>query len=81
MTRALAILAVLALAGCTTATVEKRGDGSYSASVTRLWSDVTLSLAAPDGSRLDYTSDAEAAAALQQAAIEALIGPRLRAGE
>ncbi len=45
--RTLAILALVAFAGCISASIESRPDGSYTA--TRLWSDVPLVVETPEG--------------------------------
>lgn len=55
------ILVALLLASCTNMKVQKNADGSYEASVTRLFSDVAVNVETPDQGSLSYTSDAETA--------------------
>ena len=76
--RPLAILALLALAGCTTAEITRTPDG-YHASLTRVWSSVALEIGTPDGGILRYTSDPETAASDE--ILRAFLGGRLRASE
>ena len=67
----LAVLAAVAIGGCTTAEIESRADGSYTAKLTRVLSDVAL-VVQTNEAFLHYSSDAEALAD---------IGARLRASE
>jgi hypothetical protein len=68
MTRALAILAVLVLAGCTYTRAEY-GDASLVSF--RLWTDTSASLTTPNV-QANYSSDADTAAAASQ--VDRLIG-------
>lgn len=52
-------LLLLTLTACTQATVAKNPDGSFTASVTRVFSDTALTIETPDGGTLNYSSDAE----------------------
>lgn len=59
------ILVVLLLTSCTSMQIQKHVDGSYEASVTRLFSDVSASFETPDQGSFSYTSDAETASAAE----------------
>ena len=67
----LILVAIIILGGCTTAEIESRADGSYTAKLTRVLSDVAL-VVQTNEAFLHYSSDAEALAD---------IGARLRASE
>lgn len=76
MRLAVALAAALAvLAGCTSVTIDKRADGSYKAELSRVWSDVTVTIDTPDGGALTYSSDADTAStnSLNRLLLEALL--------
>lgn len=76
------LLAVWFLPSCTIVEIDKRANGSYTASLTRAWSDVTATIETPDGGSLTYSSDADTAAAMNmnQQLLQILIaGGRLAA--
>lgn len=68
-------LLLFALTACTDATVEKNPDGSFTARVTRVFSDTALTIETPDGGTLNYSSDAESVgvANMNQILLDALI--------
>lgn len=73
--RMLALLMAVSLTACTSVSIDKRNDGSYTANLSRFFSDVMVTIDTPDGGSLTYSSDADTAAAIDtnRLLIEALL--------